>query len=182
MLITLGRLALVPVVVVMLWERPGVWMARAVMALFVGAMLGDIVDGYLARKWGLQSVAGAFLDPIADKLMVLAALIMCIPLGWTSAWMVFVLEARELLIAGIRQIAVSEGLVIAAGSLGKFKTAYQSTALGFVLWHYKTHFFIVDVDAGRVGIALLWVSVLFSVASGIEYGWGFVKHHRARAP
>jgi CDP-diacylglycerol--glycerol-3-phosphate 3-phosphatidyltransferase len=180
MLITLGRLAAVPVLVGMLWSPPGVWEARAAMALFVTAMLGDIVDGWLARKWGLQSVTGAFLDPIADKLMVLSALVMMIPLGWAPAWMVLVLEARELLIAGIRQIAVSEGLVIAAGSLGKFKTAYQATAIGFLLWHYPTRFFVVDVDAGAVGLALLLVSVLFSVASAIEYGWGFVAHHRRK--
>ncbi len=180
MLITLGRLAAVPVLVGMLWTEPGVWEARAAMAVFVIAMLGDIVDGWLARKWGLQSVTGAFLDPIADKLMVLAALIMMIPHGWAPAWMVLALEARELLIAGIRQIAVSEGLVIAAGSLGKFKTAYQATAIGFLLWHYPTHFFVVTVDAGSVGLAILLVSVLFSVASAIEYGWGFYVHHRKK--
>ena len=177
MLITLGRLAAVPVLVAMLWSRPQIWEARAAMALFVGAMLGDIVDGWLARKWDIQSVAGAFLDPIADKLMVLTALIMLIPLGWVPAWMVLVLEARELLIGGIRQIAVSEGLVIKAGSLGKFKTAYQSTALGFLLWHYPTFGW---VDAHSVGIALLWVSMALSLASGFEYGWGFVKHHQAK--
>ena len=177
MLITLGRLGGVPVLVAMLWGRPTEWEARAAMALFVVAMLGDIVDGWLARKWGLQSVAGAFLDPIADKLMVLTALIMLIPLGWAPAWMVLVLEARELLIAGIRQIAVSEGMVIAAGSLGKFKTAYQSTALGFLLWHYPAFGW---VDAHSVGIGLLWVSMVLSIASGIEYGWGFMKHHQAR--
>ncbi len=180
MLITLGRLFAVPIVVWMLWEEPSKWEARVVMAIFVTAMLGDIVDGWLARKWDIQSVTGAFLDPIADKLMVLAALIMMIPIGWTSAWMVLVLEARELLIAGIRQIAVSEGLVIAAGSLGKFKTAYQSTAIGFLLWHYPTHFFVVTVDAGTVGNAILLVSVLFSVASAIEYGLGFYIHHRKK--
>jgi CDP-diacylglycerol--glycerol-3-phosphate 3-phosphatidyltransferase len=120
-------------------------------------------------------VAGAFLDPIADKLIVLASLIMLIPHGWVPAWIVLVLEARELLIAGIRQIAVSEGLVIAAGSLGKFKTAYQSTAIGFLLWHYE----VLGIDAHSVGVLLLYVSIAFSLASGAEYFWGFWRYLRA---
>lgn len=177
MLITLGRCAAVPLLVGLLWEVPNPWEAKIAMAVFVIAMIGDVVDGWLARKWDIQSVAGAFLDPIADKLMVLAALVMMIPIGWAPAWIVLVLESRELLVAGLRQLAVSEGLVISAGSLGKFKTAYQSTAIGFLLWHYQAFDW---VDAHSVGIALLWVSMVLSVASGMEYVWGFYVHHQAR--
>jgi len=184
MLITLGRCAAVPVMVALLWATPGEALARWSMVIFVTAMIGDVVDGWLARRWDVQSVAGAFLDPIADKLMVLATLVMMIPLGWVPAWMVLVLEARELLIGALRQIAVSEGLVIKAGSLGKFKTAYQSTALGILLYHYRTPLGIgplsVEVDAHSVGLALLWLSMLLSVASALEYAWGFYKHHEAR--
>lgn len=176
-LITLLRVLLVPAVVALVWERPGPAQAAGACALFVFAMLSDVVDGWLARKWDVQSVVGAFLDPIADKLMVLAALVMLIPHGWVPAWMVLVLESRELVIAGLRQIAVGEGMVIAAGALGKFKTAYQSTALGFLLWHYP----VLGIDAHSVGILLLWVSIAFSVASAAEYGWGFWKH-ATRAP
>ncbi len=184
MLITLGRCAAVPVMVALLWSTPGRTLAIWSMIIFVTAMIGDVVDGWLARKWDVQSVAGAFLDPIADKLMVLATLVMMIPLGWVPAWMVLVLEARELLIGALRQIAVSEGLVIKAGALGKFKTAYQSTALGFLLFHYQAPLgigrFTLTLDAHTVGIALLWQSIALSVASAIEYGWGFYKHHEER--
>jgi CDP-diacylglycerol--glycerol-3-phosphate 3-phosphatidyltransferase len=177
MLITLVRVAMVPVMVALLWNTPSPPVAALAMLLFVAAMIGDVVDGWLARKWELQSVAGAFLDPLADKMMVLAALVMMIPLGWVSAWVVVVLEVREIAVSGVRQLAMSEDLVIAAGSLGKFKTAYQATAIGFLLFHYDFHGLC---DTQSVGTALLWISVLFSVASGIEYAWGYGVHHRAR--
>lgn len=170
--ITVARCLMVPVVVWLLWDRPDRLQAAASCVIFVVAMLSDVLDGWLARRWDLQSAAGAFLDPLADKLMVLTTLVMLIPHGWVPAWMVVVLESRELAIGGLRQIAVSEGMVIAAGSLGKFKTAYQSTALGFLLWHYDS----VGIDAHTVGILLLWVSIAFSLASAGEYFWGFWKY------
>ncbi len=176
MLITLGRCAAVPVMVVLLWNTPAPVAAMWTMVVFVLTMIGDVVDGWLARKWDIQSVAGAFLDPIADKLMVLATLVMMIPLGWVPAWIVLVLEARELIVGALRQIAVSEGLVIPAGSLGKFKTAYQSTALGFLLFHYDGF----GMNAHTVGMALLWQSMVLSVVSGLQYAWGYAQHRNAR--
>jgi CDP-diacylglycerol--glycerol-3-phosphate 3-phosphatidyltransferase len=175
--ITVIRCALVPVMVALLWNEPGRWQAAIACAVFVIGMLSDILDGYLARKWNLQSVAGAFLDPLADKLMVITALVMLIPHGWVPAWMVVVLESRELAISGLRSIAMSEGMVIAAGSMGKFKTSYQSTALGFLLWHHDT----LGFDVYSVGILLLWVAMFFSVASAGEYFWGFWKYSRRAA-
>ena len=84
--LTVLRIALVPVMVVLLWVDPSQpyqvperWVCILTMSIFVGAMITDIIDGYLARKWNLVSVAGAFLDPLADKLMVVAVLVMCIP-------------------------------------------------------------------------------------------------------
>lgn len=158
--------------VVLLWNEPSRLESIVACAIFVGAMLSDIVDGYLARKWGLQSVVGAFLDPLADKLMVLTTLVMLVPHGWVPAWTVVVLESRELAISGLRSIAMSEGMVIAAGSLGKFKTAYQSTAIAFLLFHYESF----GIDAHSVGMLLLWVSIAFSIASALEYFWGFWRY------
>ena len=185
MLVTLGRVAAVPLMVWLLWETPSPALAAISMLIFVTTMIGDVVDGWLARKWDIQSVAGAFLDPIADKLMMLATLVMMIPLGWVPAWIVIVLEARELIIGALRQIALSEGLVISAGSLGKFKTAYQSTALGFLLFHYSSRevvpFIPITIDAHTVGMVLLWQSMVLSVLSAVQYGWGFYAHLRDRA-
>lgn len=174
--ITVARCLMVPVMVALLWDKPGRTESVVACVVFVVAMLSDVLDGYLARKWGLQSVMGAFLDPLADKLMVVTTLIMLVPHGWVPAWMVVVLESRELTIQGLRQMAVSEGMVIPAGGLGKFKTAYQSTAIGFLLWHYPT----IGIDAHSVGIMLLWVSIGFSLASGGEYFWGFLRHLRTQ--
>lgn len=172
--ITVMRCLLVPVMVLVLWNEPDRVGGIVACAIFVGAMLSDVLDGYLARKWGLQSIVGAFLDPLADKLMVVTTLVMLIPHGWVPAWAVVVLEARELVISGLRTIAISEGMVIAAGSLGKFKTAYQSTALGFILFHYTTF----GINAWSIGLILLYVSIFFSLASAAEYVIGFWLHAR----
>jgi CDP-diacylglycerol--glycerol-3-phosphate 3-phosphatidyltransferase len=176
--VTYLRVAVVPAMIALLWDTPTWIEAWVAMWVFVLAMIGDVVDGYLARKWDLQSATGAFLDPLADKLLVLATLVMMIPLGWISAWVVIVLESRELIVGGLRQVAASEGMVIPAGSLGKFKTSYQSTAIGFLLVHYP-HWGLVDPS--KVGVALLYVSMLLSIASMVEYAWGFARHARARA-
>ncbi len=176
MLITLARCAAVPVMVVLLWKPPSHPVNIVAMLIFVTAMIGDVVDGWLARKWNIQSVAGAFLDPLADKLLVLATLVMMIPLGWVPVWVVLVLEARELIVGALRQIAVSEGLVIPAGSLGKFKTAYQSTAIGFLLFHYDG----LGINAHTVGMVLLYQSMVLSVVSGAQYAHGYAKHRSAR--
>jgi CDP-diacylglycerol--glycerol-3-phosphate 3-phosphatidyltransferase len=176
--ITVVRCALVPVMVALLWNEPNRSQAILACVIFVAGMLSDVLDGYLARKWNLQSVAGAFLDPLADKLMVITTLVMLIPHGWVPAWMVVVLESRELAVSGLRSIAMSEGMVISAGSLGKFKTSYQSTALGFLLWHHKT----IGIDAHSVGILLLYVAMFFSLASGAEYFWGFWRYYQKRPP
>jgi len=176
--LTVLRIALIPVMVGLMWgENPGKWLCIVTMAIFVGAMITDIVDGYLARKWGLESVAGAFLDPLADKLMVVTVLVMCVQQGWLPAWLVALLICRELTITGLRTIAVSEGLVLSASVLGKFKTATQATALGFLLWHHETKlFWLVDVDAHACGVLLMYLATVFSLWSAGSYLRQFFQH------
>lgn len=163
--LTVARIALIPVVVWMLGDAPTREECLATAVIFVVAMLTDIVDGYLARKWNLVSPLGAYLDPLADKLMVMAALIMLVPLGWVPAWLVLVLLGREMAITGLRGISSQEGLVLSAGSMGKIKTAFQSTALTMLLLHYPT----LGIDVHSSGSVLLWVATFFSLASGLEY-------------
>ncbi len=175
--LTLLRIAAVPLMVWVLWTPPGVWMARLAMAIFVTAMITDIIDGYLARKWGLVSVIGAFLDPLADKLMVVTTLVMLVAHGWLPAWMVALLICRELTITALRTIAVSEGLVLAASTLGKFKTSFQATALGFLLWHHETVFLgLFPVDVHACGIVLIYFALFFSLVSGWSYLASFFRH------
>ena len=103
--------------------------------LYSLAAITDFIDGYLARRMGLTSVLGKFLDPLADKLLVLAALVMMVELGHVPAWPVIIVTGRELSITALRTIAISEGVVIAASRGGKDKTAAQIVALVALILH-----------------------------------------------
>lgn len=172
--LTVIRILCVPIMVALLWTEPDLFRSQVAFWIFIGAMITDIVDGYLARKWDLVSPMGAYLDPMADKLMVTTVLVMLVPLGWVPAWLVALLLCRELAITGLRGIASQEGLVISASSLGKAKTAYQSTALGFILWQHPSF----GADPWSAGIVLLYIATAISVVSGLEYFWGFAKVSR----
>jgi len=163
--LTVIRILLVPVMVVLLWEDPTQEALRLGWIIFVGAMITDIVDGWLARKWNLTSAAGAYLDPMADKLMVATTLVMMVERGWVPGWLAAVLLCREIAITGLRGIASQEGMVISASTLGKFKTSYQGTALGFMLWGWADF----GSEPRRVGLFLLYIATLFSLASALEY-------------
>jgi CDP-diacylglycerol--glycerol-3-phosphate 3-phosphatidyltransferase len=122
--LTLFRVACIPVLVLLLFfpRKLTSFLAALVFAL---ASISDLLDGFLARRQQLVTTFGKFLDPLADKLIVSAALIMLIPLGWAPAWMVVVIVGRELAITGLRSMAVSEGKVISADELGKKKMVFQ---------------------------------------------------------
>src|SRR3954470_10763882 len=141
-LLTMLRIVLIPVLAVLLAfdsEQPPFdqdWMFRfspGRVAAFVLTIMGitDLLDGWLARRWKIESLIGKFLDPLADKLVLMVGLIMLQELERVSAWLVIVLLSREFLITGLRAIAVGEGLVIAAGQGGKFKLIFQMVGLGF---------------------------------------------------
>jgi len=175
--LTVMRIAAVPIMVWILWTPPGVWMARLACTIFVVAMITDIIDGYLARKWGLVSVIGAFLDPLADKLMVVSTLVMLVAHGWLPGWLVALLICRELTITALRTMAVSEGLVLSASTLGKFKTSFQATALGFLLWHHETFFLgLFQVDVHACGVVLMYIALFFSLVSAWSYLESFFRH------
>ena len=175
--LTVLRILLVPVMVWMLLEEPTQLEAQISVVIFVAAMITDIVDGWLARKWDLVSPVGAYLDPLADKLMTITVLIMLVPLGRAPAWIVAILLCREGAITGLRSIASQEGMVIAASSFGKLKTVYLGVAIGFLLWHHETF----GCDAHSAGIALLWIATFCSVASGLHYFREFVRNTKLTA-
>ncbi|MED5370356.1 MAG: CDP-diacylglycerol--glycerol-3-phosphate 3-phosphatidyltransferase [Myxococcota bacterium] len=175
--ITVARIFAVPLMVWVLWDEPGRMEAILACGIFVTAMLTDVLDGYLARKWKLVSVAGAFLDPLADKLMVATTMVMMVALDWLPAWIAALIICRELTITALRTVALSEGLKLPADSLGKFKTAFQSTALGYLLWHYPTELWPgFTVSATSVGYILLLIAVAFTIISAFNYLWNFFKH------
>lgn len=179
-ILTLMRIAAIPLMVFLLLtgERESSFWAAA---LFSAASFTDWLDGYLARKMGIVTVFGKFLDPIADKLIVMAALIMIIPLGRVPAWMVLIILGREIIITGLRGIASSEGIIIEASELGKFKTIFQIVAIIALLLHYDYHWFfssshpLLLVNMHNVGMFYFWIAFFLTVWSGADYLFKFIK-------
>ena len=168
--LSLLRLACLPVIIICLsYEgRLGSFLA----ALFFGmAFVTDFLDGYFARRYGAVTVMGKILDPLADKILVIVTMIMLIPLGRIPAWIVMLIVVRELAVTGLRSIAVTEGVVIQASSLGKYKTVFQCSATIALCLNYE----YLGVDLYVVGMALLWIAVVFTVWSGWSYFRDFYR-------
>ncbi len=166
-LITLFRIATVPVLIYLLMFTGPLASALAA-GLFLLATLSDFLDGYVARSWGSDSTLGKFLDPMADKLVVSAALIMLCGMARVPrvpAWIVVVLVAREIMVTGLRAVAAAEGIVVAAADLGKYKMVLQALAVEGLLIHYT--YWHVDFFAG--GMFMLWLTLAISIWSGLEY-------------
>ena len=176
--ITMLRIVLIPAVIILLAMETPFCCFLAV--IFFGlAAISDFFDGYLARRLNLVSVTGKFLDPLADKLMVMACTIQLASMGWLESWIPIVILTRELAVQGMRLIAVGEGLVIAAGSGGKIKTALQLIGLVGLLVHYTYPIQLfgweTTMNFHRAGWWLIVLSVIFSLISGFQYFYGFVK-------
>lgn len=164
--ITLIRIVLVPLfLAAVLYRHPlGAWVAAVV---FVVAAATDGVDGYLARRTGQVTKLGKFMDPLADKLLISAALIALVELGTLSSWVAILIIGRELAVTGLRAIAAAEGVVIAAARSGKLKTVLQSVAIVLVILESAVPWLWVHWLA-EVGMAL---AVILTVYSGVEYFW-----------
>lgn len=150
--------------------RTGFWAAL----VFTAAALTDVLDGYLARKLNVVSVLGKLIDPLADKLIVMACLVWLVKMGRMPAWAVVILLARELSVTALRSVAASEGVIISAGQEGKTKTALQMIGIIVLLSGYPYHlsYGIIDlgmVDLANVGRVLVYLSLVFSVASAAQY-------------
>ncbi len=179
-ILTLARIAAVPIIVILLMfeSKTTCFWATLVFSL---AAITDWLDGYLARKWEIVTVLGKFLDPLADKLIVMAALIMLIPLDRAPAWAVFIILAREMVVTGLRSIASSEGIVIDASPLGKYKTIFQMVAIIGLLLHYRYYwFFGIGADFlypsfHNVGIFFFYISFVLTIWSGVDYFAKFFK-------
>jgi len=169
-ILTLIRIATVPLLVyLLLFTGP---LAAAIAAgVFLAATVTDFLDGYIARSYGSGTNLGKFLDPLADKMVVTAVLIMLAGMARSPrvpAWMVVVLVSREILVTGLRAVAAREGRIIGAEELGKYKMVLQSIAIQGLLVHY-TYF---HIDFFAAGMFVLWIALVVSVWSGVEY---FVK-------
>ncbi len=174
-LVTMGRVVLIPAVLIFIDNFSPLRTFIAALLYLVTAAT-DALDGYLARSRGQVSVLGKFLDPLADKLIVTAVLVVMVQLGRVPAWIVIVMIARDLAVNGLRSVASAEGLVIAASEGGKVKTALQLVALMMLLVHFRHPVLGLDfsIDYHVVGMGLLYVSLVMSILSGIEYVRKFV--------
>lgn len=170
------RIALIPGVLWLLWDgtpEANFWAAM----LYIATALTDLIDGYLARKWGQISVLGKFLDPLADKLLVMATLVSLAYLGrlpFLGVVAVIIMLGRELSVTALRTIAISEGVVMAAMRTGKDKTALQMVAiLMLIVGHrYTIHFGFgvqTEFDFAQVGLVLLYLSLAVALLSAGEY-------------
>ena len=164
--ITLVRVVLIPVyMVLMLLSANGAdWLRWAAAAVFVIASISDFLDGYIARHYNQVSDFGKFLDPLADKLLVTACMMIFVGWGRMPSWVVFIVIAREFAISGLRMVAASNGTVIAAGWSGKIKTS--CTMVGLIAMMAFTTSSVLDT-------VVTVVIVVTTVYSGVEY---FVKN------
>jgi CDP-diacylglycerol--glycerol-3-phosphate 3-phosphatidyltransferase len=186
-LLTLARVAVIPVVMWLIAASDvrlaGEWSARHATfwatLLFFLASVTDFLDGWLARRLDLQSVFGKFMDPLADKLLVMAVLIELVALDRVPGWFVALLLSREIGITGLRAIATEEGIALPSDRFGKWKTALQMTGLAGLMLHFPTHtdfgLFAGVVDYHRVGFALMLGSMVFSLLSAGGYMLTFLR-------
>ena len=160
--ITLARVVMIPVYMVTMYLSGGVagpWMWVS-LAIFIIASLTDFVDGYIARNYNQTTDFGKFLDPLADKLLTLAAMCMFCQWGTFPAWALMIVLTREFAVSGLRMVAGPKGKVIAAGKSGKFKTA--SSMIGLCVW-------MAFPGSVLLGSIVTWMIVITTVYSGVEY-------------
>ena len=164
--LTLSRIVLIPVFIYSVYLHP-------VFGAFVFgiASLTDFLDGYLARRSGDITKFGIILDPIADKFLVISALIVLVDMERLPAWIAITIVAREFLVTALRVVALSKDIVIAAELGGKIKTTLQIVAiLCLILMHS-----IFNIDLYDIGIILIWIALILSIISGVQYTISFWK-------
>jgi CDP-diacylglycerol---glycerol-3-phosphate 3-phosphatidyltransferase len=139
------------------------WMDYFAGVLFVLAGLTDFFDGFIARAWNEKTKLGSIIDPLADKMLTLAAFLGLMSQGMASPWAIFLILTREFFITGLRVVAVADGKEVSASAMGKAKTAVQLVAIGFLIMHWP------------FGAALLWAAVAITIYSGYEYTKEYFK-------
>ena len=169
--LTLLRIFFVPLLVAALVQEDfhstigvlGINKEFLALAIFLAAAATDLLDGYLARRWGQVTTVGTLLDPIADKLLISAALISLVQIRRVPGWMVILIISREFAVTGLRSIAASEGYTIRASELGKTKMVTQVIAIALVL--LSIHWAWIETPASWA----MWGVVVFGLASAVDY-------------
>lgn len=161
--LTMGRILAIPVFIVVFL------MGHNVIAtiLFILAALTDMLDGKIARKYNLVTNFGKLMDPLADKLLTMAAFICLVEVGYIPGWVVIVILGREFIITGMRQVAAAQGIVIAAGMTGKIKTVTQMIAIPLLLLkNWPCSMFAPNFPLDMI---FLYLALLMTIVSGVEY-------------
>jgi CDP-diacylglycerol---glycerol-3-phosphate 3-phosphatidyltransferase len=133
------------------------------LCIFLAAAATDLLDGYIARRWGQITTVGTLLDPIADKLLISAALVALVQVRVVPAWMTIVIIGREFAISGLRSIAAAEGYIIEASDFGKVKLVSQVCAISLLLLSMRW------VDLRPIAMGMMWVVVVLAILSAILY-------------
>ncbi len=172
---TLARIFAVPFIILALYPNHLMWNTVAGV-LFVLASITDYFDGYLARKYNAVSNMGKFMDPIADKILVTGVLTMLLYQSKVDPWMLLLILSRDTFIGGIRSVAAADQIIIAAKPTGKWKTAVQMLGMpALIIGPLDPVLPFLD----KIGYGLLWVSVILSITSGIEYYLGYLKSRKS---
>ncbi len=174
-LLTYLRVLAIPVIIVMLTPPTSGSLQNAAFALYVMASLTDYLDGILARRHNLVTSVGKLLDPLADKLLTCAVLIMLLELGKVHGWVVFLIIGREFIITGLRAIAASQGLILDASRMGKNKMVSQTVAILCLLLHVEG----LQRPLFLTGTAFLWISIAFGYWSAGAYFVDFYRKAKA---
>lgn len=164
--LTILRVLLVPVFMAFLLMEP-LWCQVAALVIFVIASATDGIDGYIARHYNQITIFGKFMDPIADKLLTTAALLVLLEKGAIGCVPVMIIMAREFIVSGVRMIAGSDGKVIAASMLGKIKTVSQMIAIVAAILLLNPVF--PKETAALITNILVWIATGFTIISGIDY-------------
>lgn len=181
--ITVARMLLIPIMIIVPYLGFNNILFGSVtigsfitLIIFLIASFTDFLDGYLARKNNLVTTFGKFLDPIADKLLVLSALIMLVEQGIIPSWIPIIIAAREFIVSGIRMLAAGDGKVIAASWYGKVKTVSQMVAISLAFLSRNTFMQFTSVEMGTGTLILnilmslaMIVAVLMTILSGVDY-------------
>ncbi|WP_307437192.1 CDP-diacylglycerol--glycerol-3-phosphate 3-phosphatidyltransferase [Labrys monachus] len=176
-ILTYGRIAAVPVVVACLFWPADIWVRWVAFGAFALAAITDYFDGYLARAWGQQSSLGRMLDPIADKLLVSACLLMLTAdntiRSW-SLWAAIVILCREILVSGLREFLAELRVSVPVTRLAKWKTTAQLLAIGFLLAGPAGETILPGTV--NIGLVLLWISAVVTLYTGYDYFRSGVRH------
>lgn len=163
--LTLSRIIIIPLFVFAVKYQPLIGVL-----VFLVASLTDFLDGYLARRTGKITEFGIILDPIADKFLIISALIVLVDMGRLNVWIAIIMIVRDFLITGLRVVALSKDIIIPAELAGKIKTTLQTIGIILLILWDST-----GIDFRDAGTVVIWIATILSVISGINYTIGFKR-------